>query len=59
MSKGIFCDNDGILVDTEPLCLRCLVIPDTLTRAGDFSSAERVLADIREVPAALHDLAPC
>lgn len=58
MIKGIFWDNDGILADTEPLCLRCLVIPGTLTRDGDFSSAERVLADIREVPAALFDLPP-
>lgn len=33
--------------------LRCIVIPGELTRAGDFSSAERILADIREVPAAL------
>jgi beta-phosphoglucomutase-like phosphatase (HAD superfamily) len=38
--------------------LRCLVIPGKLTRTGDFSSAERVLADIREVPAALDDLTP-
>lgn len=33
--------------------LRCLVIPGELTRTGDFSSAECILADIREVPAAL------
>jgi len=36
--------------------LRCFVIPGKLTRTGDFSSAERVLADIREVPAALGGL---
>jgi HAD superfamily hydrolase (TIGR01509 family) len=38
--------------------LHCLVIPGKLTRTGDFSSAERVLTDIREVPAALQGLPP-
>jgi HAD superfamily hydrolase (TIGR01509 family) len=38
--------------------LGCLVIPGKLTRTGDFSSAERVLANIREVPGALDDLPP-
>lgn len=38
--------------------LRCFVIPGKLTSGGNFSSAERVLSDIREVPAALRDFSP-
>lgn len=33
--------------------LRCFVIPGKMTRYGDFSAAERILADVTEVPAAL------
>lgn len=52
-------DSERGLLAARRAGLRCLVIPGTLTRSGDFSSAERVLTDIREVPAALHDLTPC
>jgi HAD superfamily hydrolase (TIGR01509 family) len=52
-------DSERGLVAACRAGLRCLVIPGKLTRAGDFSSAERVLADIREVPAALYELPPC
>jgi HAD superfamily hydrolase (TIGR01509 family) len=30
--------------------MRCFVIPNVLTRFGDFSTATRVLSDIRDVP---------
>jgi len=33
--------------------LRCLAIPGELNRKGDFSLAERILNDIREVPSAV------
>jgi hypothetical protein len=29
--------------------LRCLVVPTSLTRSSDFSGADRILDDIREV----------
>lgn len=41
--------------------LKCVVIPNALTRGGDFRSAYKVLRDIRELPAALeqwHKQAP-
>jgi HAD superfamily hydrolase (TIGR01509 family) len=48
-------DSERGLLAARRAGLRCLVIPGTLTRNGDFSAAERVLADIREVPAALFE----
>jgi HAD superfamily hydrolase (TIGR01509 family) len=51
-------DSERGLLAARRAGLLCLVIPGELTRTGDFSSAERVLADIREVPAALYDLPP-
>jgi carbonic anhydrase len=33
--------------------LRCVAVPNALTRAGDFSAAWRVLASVRELPACL------
>lgn len=46
-------DSERGLLSAHRAGLRCLVIPGELTREGDFSSAERILADVREVPAAL------
>lgn len=37
--------------------MACLAIPHALTSGGDFSTAAAVLADIREVPAAVEGLA--
>lgn len=51
-------DSERGLLAARQAGLRCLVIPSPLTRFGDFSSAERILADVREVPAALFDLPP-
>jgi HAD superfamily hydrolase (TIGR01509 family) len=48
-------DSERGLLAARRAGLRCLVIPGTLTRAGNFSGAERVLADIRAVPAALFE----
>lgn len=46
-------DSERGLLAARRAGLRCFVIPGRLTRVGDFSAAQRVLADIREVPAAL------
>lgn len=48
-------DSERGLLSACRAGLRCFVIPGKLTMAGDFSSAERVLADVREVPEALLD----
>ncbi|MBW2231578.1 MAG: HAD family phosphatase [Deltaproteobacteria bacterium] len=37
----------------------CLVVPNELTRAGDFSAATRVLGSIREVPGEVAALSLC
>lgn len=51
-------DSERGLLAARRAGLSCFVVPGRLTRAGDFSAAQRVLADIRELPAALLDSAP-
>jgi HAD superfamily hydrolase (TIGR01509 family) len=46
-------DSERGLAAARAAGLRCLVIPGELTCTSDFSTADQVLAGVREVPAAL------
>lgn len=46
-------DSERGLLSARGAGLRCLVLPGELTRNSDFAGADRILSDIREVPAAL------
>jgi HAD superfamily hydrolase (TIGR01509 family) len=50
-------DTERGLAAARGAGLRCLVIPHGLTRGGEFPGAYKVLADIRELPAAVAGLA--
>lgn len=46
-------DSERGLLAAHRAGLRCFVVPGKMTRYGDFSAAERILAHISEVPAVL------
>lgn len=43
-------DSERGLASAVAAGMRCLVIPNALTRHGDFTAAHRVLSSVREVP---------
>jgi HAD superfamily hydrolase (TIGR01509 family) len=42
-------DTEGGMLSAVAAEIRCLVIPNTLNRHGDFSAAHRILTNVREV----------
>ena len=49
-------DSERGLAAARAAGLRCLVVPRGLTRGGSFTGAHRVLADTRDIPAAIAEL---
>jgi HAD superfamily hydrolase (TIGR01509 family) len=50
-------DSERGLLAAHRAGMKCLVVPNELTRSHDFGHAHRVLSDIRQVPDALETLA--
>jgi HAD superfamily hydrolase (TIGR01509 family) len=48
-------DSERGLEAATLACVRCIVVPTALTRGGRFAKAQRVLASVSEIPAALSD----
>jgi len=48
-------DSERGLTAAKAAGLECWVIPTELSRDGDFSAADRVLSDLREVPVLLSE----